>query len=123
MNRSFSLKVPYFKTGLVKNGKKTFQINLMSPRRIKLQFSEIPSLLPSDKNITVTLFITLPHFDDSQLDVTCTLEGGGCNIRKDSCAEWEDFELRSFLFFLYCCRYYCLFLSLYQAGLIHCYDI
>ncbi|RXG53425.1 Vascular endothelial growth factor receptor 2 [Armadillidium vulgare] len=55
---------------------------------LKTQFSKIPSLLPNDKNINVTLFITLPHFNESQPDVSCKFEG--CPIEMDFCDE-ENF--------------------------------
>ncbi|RXG53860.1 Vascular endothelial growth factor receptor 3 [Armadillidium vulgare] len=74
MNGSFSIKVPFFKTGLVENGKKTYKINNnISCASLKTQFSKIPSLLPNDKNINVTLFITLNKIDEPQPDVICKL--------------------------------------------------
>ncbi|RXG73141.1 hypothetical protein Avbf_11116 [Armadillidium vulgare] len=57
----------------------------------KTHFSEIPSLLPPDKNITVTLFITLSYFDESQLDVEC-LFVEGCPIGLEVCDESNYFD-------------------------------
>ncbi|RXG54455.1 hypothetical protein Avbf_10925 [Armadillidium vulgare] len=56
----------------------------------KTHFSEIPSLLPPDKNITVTLFITLSYFDESQLDVGCDFKEG-CPIGLEDCDESNFF--------------------------------
>ncbi|RXG59299.1 hypothetical protein Avbf_12945 [Armadillidium vulgare] len=54
--------------------------------RLKTQFSEIPSLLPADKNITVTLFIALSHFNEFQPEVFCSLLACS-HIRSVGCAE------------------------------------
>ncbi|RXG67295.1 hypothetical protein Avbf_15203 [Armadillidium vulgare] len=59
---------------------------------LRTKWSEIPSLLPPDKNITITLFITVTHFDESQPEVLCRLEEG-CFIREDVCVEWIFFEI------------------------------
>ncbi|RXG51156.1 Vascular endothelial growth factor receptor 3 [Armadillidium vulgare] len=42
--------------------------------RLKTEFSEIPSFVPPDKNITITLFITQSHFNESQPNVKTKLE-------------------------------------------------
>ncbi|RXG56568.1 hypothetical protein Avbf_09610, partial [Armadillidium vulgare] len=55
---------------------------------LKLQFSEIPSLLPPNKNITVTLFITLNKFDEPKPDVICKF-AADCLIRIRYCAEFN----------------------------------
>ncbi|RXG68600.1 Vascular endothelial growth factor receptor 1, partial [Armadillidium vulgare] len=54
--------------------------------RLKTNFSKIPSLLPPDKNITVTLFIIQFHFYKFQPSVTCKFEAG-CPITIGDCAE------------------------------------
>ncbi|KAL7631655.1 UNVERIFIED_CONTAM: hypothetical protein RMT77_018044 [Armadillidium vulgare] len=55
---------------------------------LKLQFSEIPSLLPPDKNITITLFITLHKFDEPKPDVICKF-AADCLLRIRYCAEFN----------------------------------
>ncbi|KAB7503338.1 hypothetical protein Anas_09911 [Armadillidium nasatum] len=47
--------------------------------RPKAQFSEIPSILPPDKNFTITLFILAFDLDKSEPDVFCYLEPN-CHI-------------------------------------------
>ncbi|KAB7500559.1 hypothetical protein Anas_13004, partial [Armadillidium nasatum] len=50
----------------------------------KVRFSEIPSVLPSDKNFTITLFILAFHLNKPEPDVSCFL-GSNCSIRFDFC--------------------------------------
>ncbi|RXG62283.1 hypothetical protein Avbf_15779, partial [Armadillidium vulgare] len=50
----------------------------------KAQFSEIPSVLPPDKNLTITLFILAYNSNKSEPDVSCSLQSN-CPIGHSVC--------------------------------------
>ncbi|RXG55566.1 hypothetical protein Avbf_17398, partial [Armadillidium vulgare] len=50
----------------------------------KAQFSEIPSILPADKNFTITLFILSFNLSYPEPDVFC-FQGSHCSIGIGSC--------------------------------------
>ncbi|RXG50894.1 hypothetical protein Avbf_17450, partial [Armadillidium vulgare] len=62
--------------------------------RLKTEFSEIPSFVPPDKNITITLFITQSHFNESQPNVSC-YHDEICPIGIDYCDEKIIFEVKT----------------------------
>ncbi|RXG54341.1 hypothetical protein Avbf_16180 [Armadillidium vulgare] len=50
----------------------------------KVQFSEIPSVLPPDKNFTITLFILAFNLNKPEPVVSCSL-GTNCSLRLSGC--------------------------------------
>ncbi|KAB7496540.1 hypothetical protein Anas_05860, partial [Armadillidium nasatum] len=69
VNKSLSIS-----TLLIKNA------NLSDSGTPKAQFSEIPSVLPPDKNFTITLFILAFDLNKSEPDVSCYLESNCSGI-------------------------------------------